>query len=205
MTLEIPVLGINIQGLNKNLQNVGENRFSIPGTTPKNFEGFGQVQNMSNTDDVAYFFADYAKDVTNMNGPACNLQITTDGQGSGGRKLIDQIVTRAGDDFMLAQDELQNWADEVGYTGDLNSLMEAMANMDDFLCGKGTLDLEYLNPEETTPSESTEPTEENDQTDPKSTNDNENPSLKDLVKGAIEGGVGWMVDGLLGLGKWLLG
>lgn len=202
-----PALGINIQGLNKNLQEVGENKYAISGTTPKNFDGFGQVQNMCNTDDVAYFFSDYAKDATNMNGPGCNLQITTLGNDSGGRKLIEDIVTRAGDDLLLSEEELQAWADEIGYTGDIKSVMEAMGDMDDYLCGKGTLDVEYVDSKVDEATSATEPTDSTnpDENATADADDDENNSLTGIIEGAVKGTAGWIADGLTGFWNWIFG
>lgn len=198
MSMNVPALGININALNNNLPKAGENQFAIPGITPSNYEGFGQVQNMGNTDDVAYFFANYADDSTNMSGPGCNIRISTENQDSGGRKLIYDIVSRAGDDAFLSEDELQAWADEIGFTGDIGGVMETMGEMDKWLCGEGTLDVEQVDPSTLNPTEpeSSEPEETNpDEAIPEETNPNETdttktkkwPSVVDAMKGFFDG------------------
>lgn len=190
MSMNVPALGLNINALNNNLPKAGQNQFSIPGITPSNYEGFGQVQNMGNTDDVAYFFASYVDDSTNMNGPGCNIRISTASQDSGGRKLIQDIVSRAGDDAFLSEDELQAWADEIGFTGDIGGVMQTMGEMDKWLSGEGTLDVKYVDPSSLNPTEpeSTDP-ESTDpgQTDPETKSSDGPNSVADVLKGMFDG------------------
>lgn len=210
MAAQIPVVALNTKALDNNISQIGENKFAIPAKTPNNYKGFGQVQNMNNPEDTAYFFSKYADDSTNMNGPACNVIISTENPDDKGRVLINDIKARSGQDGYLSHKEMQEWADEIGYTGDVVSIMQTMGEMDDWLSGSNTMNFEYSPVDldedlglldKTTPEEETQP-EENPLTESwdEARND-ENTSALDVFSTFTK----WVTDGISAIGDWLLG
>lgn len=103
---------------------------------------------MNNPKDVAYFFAKYASDSTPITAADNNLVISTLNEDNGGRNLLDDILSHSGEDGYLSVYEMQKWAKEIGFTGDILEVMIVIGKMDDWLCGSNTLNYDVLRSED---------------------------------------------------------
>ena len=170
--------------------------------TPEFFDGFGKVEDIDNSESVAYFFAQYAQENINKNDPYSNLQITVSDPSSGGMGLINDLLERSGDDGYLSKRELQAWADEIGYTGDIAEIMEALENCDEWLFGENALDIQEVPVFELSDSISCADTDKeeyqasaeeeinNDNTEEQ--NNSKISKVTDLIKGSFSGIIGFV-------------
>ncbi len=186
-------LVINTVAINKNLdsQSKDNGKANFEWRTPESFDGFGLTKDINDPNSVAYFFAQYASDI-NQAAPYSNIRLhesTGIWDNEGYLTLVSDVIERAGEDKILSQDELQTWADEVGYTGDIIDIMTALEEVDKYICGENTMKIETVDLQE--PQEVEETTEETtEETEP----DNDGESLGDTVGGAIGG----VIDGVVG-------
>lgn len=207
MSMNVPALKIDFEKISENFQQglIGPNE-KVTGNTGTHYQGLGVADNAANADDIAAFFSTYATEKPETYFQ--QIDIFSD-KGQAFLSDLQKYSASINDDGYLSVDELQSWADQNKYRGDINKVMEVLADVDKLLFGKGTMDIEYVNPEdlEPAPTEETQPEEvPTEETEPETQQeDDESSSLKGLIKGAVEGFVGWMANGLQGLGNWLFG
>ncbi len=230
MSMNVPALKVDFEKINENFRQglIGPDE-KVTGNTGTHYQGLGIADNAGTADDIAAFFCSYATET-----PETYFQQIDIFSKKGQAFFADlqKYSASINDDGYLSLDELQSWADENKYRGDINKVMQVLADVDNLLFGKGTMDIEYVDPAAldappTTEENGTEPTapEEGDSELPEDditkgdapeddTTKGDAPgddtskgisSLTDIIKGATKGVVGWMIDGVMGLGSWLFG